>query len=178
VWLSVWSEVQTCIWPSWCHCHSLSLCFSKIQIGFTSLVLAHPGSPGQRAIKQVCVCVRVSSSIYYNPQYHLLQYHLPCSIYMLDSPFPQPLSRSSLVFLLVWDPLLHTPEAGGDAVLETAFTLADGLEYCRSGTLLSTSKTFLHPVIFFLQHMYIIVSRTISKNWMFSMYTVLLTISP
>jgi len=26
-------------------------CFSKIQIGFTFLVLAHPGSPGQRAIK-------------------------------------------------------------------------------------------------------------------------------
>jgi len=24
-WLSVRSEVQTCIWPSWCHCHSLSL---------------------------------------------------------------------------------------------------------------------------------------------------------
>jgi len=24
-WLFVWSEVQTCIWPSWCHCHSLSL---------------------------------------------------------------------------------------------------------------------------------------------------------
>jgi len=24
-WLSVWSEVQTCIWPSWCRCHSLSL---------------------------------------------------------------------------------------------------------------------------------------------------------
>ena len=23
-WLSVWSEVQTCIRPSWCHCHSLS----------------------------------------------------------------------------------------------------------------------------------------------------------
>ena len=23
-WLSVWSEVLTCIWPSWCHCHSLS----------------------------------------------------------------------------------------------------------------------------------------------------------
>ena len=28
---------------------------------------------------------------------------------MLDSPFRQPLSRSSLVFLLVLDPLLHTP---------------------------------------------------------------------
>ena len=32
-------------------------CFSKIQIGFTFLVLAHPGSPRQRAIKRVCVCV-------------------------------------------------------------------------------------------------------------------------
>jgi len=30
-------------------------CFSKIQIGFTFLVLAHPGSPGQRAVKWVCV---------------------------------------------------------------------------------------------------------------------------
>jgi len=28
-------------------------CFSKIQIGFTFLVPAHPGSPGQRAIKPV-----------------------------------------------------------------------------------------------------------------------------
>jgi len=32
-------------------------CFSKIQIGFTFLVPAHLGSPGQRAIKWVCVCV-------------------------------------------------------------------------------------------------------------------------
>jgi len=28
-------------------------CFSKIQIGFTFLVLAHPGSPGKRAINRV-----------------------------------------------------------------------------------------------------------------------------
>jgi len=32
-------------------------CISKIQIGFTFLVPAHPGSPGQRAVKRVCVCV-------------------------------------------------------------------------------------------------------------------------
>jgi len=32
-------------------------CFSKIQIGFTFLVLARPGSPGQRAVKRVCVFV-------------------------------------------------------------------------------------------------------------------------
>ena len=30
-------------------------CFSKIQIGFTFLVPAHLGSPGQRAVKCVCV---------------------------------------------------------------------------------------------------------------------------
>ena len=36
--------------------HTVS-CFSKIQIGFIFLVPAHPGSPGQRAVKRVCVCV-------------------------------------------------------------------------------------------------------------------------
>ena len=30
-------------------------CFSKIQIGFTFLVPADPHSPGQRAIKRVCI---------------------------------------------------------------------------------------------------------------------------
>jgi len=32
-------------------------CLSKIQVGFTFLVPAHPGSHGQRAVKRVCVCV-------------------------------------------------------------------------------------------------------------------------
>ena len=31
-------------------------CFSKIQIGFTFLVPADPGSPGKRAVKRACVC--------------------------------------------------------------------------------------------------------------------------
>ena len=34
-------------------------CYSKIQIGFTFLVLVHPGSPGKRAVKRVCVCACV-----------------------------------------------------------------------------------------------------------------------
>jgi len=50
--LSVWSEVDL---------HMAQLmplpltvsCFSKIQIGFTFLVLAHLGSPGKMAIKRV-----------------------------------------------------------------------------------------------------------------------------
>ena len=39
-------------------------CFSKIQIGFTFLVPAHPGSLGPRAVKRVCgVCVSPSTTL-------------------------------------------------------------------------------------------------------------------
>jgi len=31
-WLSVWSKVQACIWPSWCHCHSLSVASVKSRL--------------------------------------------------------------------------------------------------------------------------------------------------
>ena len=31
-WLSVWSEVQSCIWTSWCHWHSLSLASVKSRL--------------------------------------------------------------------------------------------------------------------------------------------------
>jgi len=36
-------------------------CFSKIQIGFTFLVPAHLDSPGQMAVKCVCVCCVAST---------------------------------------------------------------------------------------------------------------------
>ena len=38
-------------------------CFSKIQIGFTFLVPAHPGSLKKRAVKRVCVCVYLSKVV-------------------------------------------------------------------------------------------------------------------
>ena len=38
-------------------------CFSKIQIGFTFLVPAHPGSPGERAVKRVCACMGKLSGV-------------------------------------------------------------------------------------------------------------------
>jgi len=62
-WLSVWSKVQTCIAQLMPLPLTVS-CFTKIQIGFTFLVPAHPGSLGQRAVKRVCVCVaRLSSRV-------------------------------------------------------------------------------------------------------------------
>jgi len=39
-------------------------CSSKIQIGFTFLVPADPGSPRKRAVKSVCVCVCVQCAVH------------------------------------------------------------------------------------------------------------------
>jgi len=49
------AKVQTCIWTA----DATVSCFSKIQTGFTFLVPAHPGRPGQRAVKRLCVCLCV-----------------------------------------------------------------------------------------------------------------------
>jgi len=59
VWLSVWSEVQTCIQPICCHCYSLSLASVKSRLVspfWYRLTWVRLGSPRQMAIKQVCVC--------------------------------------------------------------------------------------------------------------------------
>ena len=56
-WLSVWSEVQTCIWPSWRHCHSLCLASVK-----SRLVLPFWYRPTRVVLEKgplngcVCVC--------------------------------------------------------------------------------------------------------------------------
>jgi len=59
-WLSVWSEVQTCIWPIWYAIITIS-CFSKIHIGFTFLVLDYLGSP-ERGPLNGGVCVYLCTS--------------------------------------------------------------------------------------------------------------------
>jgi len=58
-WLSVWSEVQTCIVAQLMPLPLTVSCFSKIQIGFTFFVPVHPGSLGKGPLN-VCVCGRVS----------------------------------------------------------------------------------------------------------------------
>ena len=54
-------------------------CFTKIQIGSTFLVPAHPGSPGQRAVKRVCVCV-----------WHLLDHMQVCISLQTDNHVSTP----------------------------------------------------------------------------------------
>ena len=70
-WLSVWSEVQTCICPADAtatHCLLLHL----NPDWFCLLVPTDPGSPGQRAVKLVCVCV----CLFYTNLWWLLRHWL------------------------------------------------------------------------------------------------------
>jgi len=57
VWLSVWSEVQTCLSPSWCHCHSLSLASVKSRLVLPFWYRLTRVVP-EKGPLNVCVCVR------------------------------------------------------------------------------------------------------------------------
>jgi len=73
---SVWGEVQICIWPSWCHSHSLSLapvnpdCFYSP--GFTFLVPAHLGSPRHSPGDRKMVVVVVVVVVYFS-YFHMIE---------------------------------------------------------------------------------------------------------
>jgi len=64
-WLSVWCEMQTCIWSSCCHCHSFSLASVKSRLVLLPLlyrltrVVPDKGPLNARARARACVCVCV-----------------------------------------------------------------------------------------------------------------------
>ena len=58
-WFSVWSEVQTCIWTSWCHCHSLSLASVKSRL-VSSFWYRLTWIDQVKGPLNVCVCFRGS----------------------------------------------------------------------------------------------------------------------
>jgi len=61
VWLFVWSDVQICIWPSWCHCHSLSLASVKSRLVLPFwywLTWIVPDKGPLSGCVCVCACVR------------------------------------------------------------------------------------------------------------------------
>ena len=64
VWLSVWSEVHTCIWPSWCHCHSLSLASVKSRLVSPFWYRLTRVVPDKGPLN-VCVFVCVCESFYW-----------------------------------------------------------------------------------------------------------------
>jgi len=63
-WLSFWSYVQTCIWPSWCHCHSLSLASVKFWLVLPFWYRLTQVVPEKGPLNG-CVCVYVIFRINY-----------------------------------------------------------------------------------------------------------------
>ena len=64
-WLSVCSEVQTCIWPSWRHCHSLSLASVKSRLALPFWYRLTRVVPDKGPLHVcVCVCVCVLATLY------------------------------------------------------------------------------------------------------------------
>ena len=62
VWLSVSSEVQTCLSPSWCHCHSLSLASVKSRLVLPFWYRLTRVVP-EKGPLNVCVCACVRASV-------------------------------------------------------------------------------------------------------------------
>ena len=62
-WLSVWSEVQTCICSSWCHCHPLSLASVKSRLVLPFWYRLTRVVPEKGPLNG-CVCVCVCHSMY------------------------------------------------------------------------------------------------------------------
>ena len=81
VWLSVWSEVQTCIWPSCCHCHSLSLASVKSRLVLPFWYRLTRVVPEKGPLNGMCVYFKHFSRILCRIQ--ILKYFAPVQ------PFPQ-----------------------------------------------------------------------------------------
>jgi len=64
-WLSVWSEMQTCIQPSGCHCHSLSLASVKSRLVLPFWYRLTRVVP-EKGPLNVCVCMCTDSSLQCN----------------------------------------------------------------------------------------------------------------
>ena len=78
-WLSVWSKVQTCIWPSWCHCHSLSLASVKSRLVLPSWYWLTWVVLG-KGLFSVCVCSTIVDDVMLALQ--CIRLHIPKT----DSP--------------------------------------------------------------------------------------------
>jgi len=63
-WSSVWSEMQTCIWPSWCHCYSLSLASVKSRLVLPFWYRLTQVVPDKGPLNG-CVCVYTFGRVFY-----------------------------------------------------------------------------------------------------------------
>ena len=95
------SEMQTCIWPSWCHCHSLSLASVKSRLVLPFWYRLTWVVP-EKGPLNVCVCVCVLHN--YFLAFHLhFSYHSTChnpnpNHYLIQPKFSQLFCRQQSKF--------------------------------------------------------------------------------
>ena len=116
-WLSVWSEVQTCIWPSWCHCHSLSLASLKSRLVLPFWYWLTRVVPEKGPLNG-CVCVCVRACVYVCVFIcHPILSHFPATPAF---PKTQPVGRGALLAPQTNVQLeLHTLELALDILCRT-----------------------------------------------------------
>ena len=137
-------------------------CFSKIQIGFTFLVPAHPGSPGQRVVKWVCVGQWYASVYMLWPclSVYLFQAGVVLKHWMVQAHFGIEATLDNSV--LCWKGIWLSPKIGGFHS-RTLSHILDLEEFCHStfvvtsvvifiqlmtiASLLHWASTFLHNTI-------------------------------
>ena len=79
-WLSAWSEVQTCIWPSWCHCHSLSLASVKSRLVLPFWYRPTRVVPDKGPLNRcVCVCVIHVQVLIFHCSLVIVHTHFSCA---------------------------------------------------------------------------------------------------
>ena len=111
-WLSVWSKVQTCIWPSWFHCHSLSLASVKSRLVLPfwyrpTRVVPEKGPLNECVLLSLCCLVIFLLIIFFAfslcRHYVAIRYFVTISFQPLQSTFvnswhPQNLTPTTFVF--------------------------------------------------------------------------------
>ena len=101
-----------CGFHNWYHKSKiLTNCSIIFHFYYNYFTVLCPGLPGwagsRRNIHPPTILIIIQSlsdsSMYYDPQ------RPPCSIYVRDNLFSQPLSKSCLVYFLIWSPPPHNP---------------------------------------------------------------------
>ena len=193
VWLSVWIEVQTCIWPSWCQSHSLSLASVKSRLvlpfwyGLTWVVPEKGPLNGCVCViyfhcctTEICLCAILSgkelvcctlSSVFF--------YCLEVSIFAsvntcFKGCFPVEFGLASL-HVFHWKPLWIIPRWTGTRKLKPIWILLKQETVSGSGISWGTCKfaprsrqitvPALHHSIFYRSDALPAAQPTASKHW-------------
>ena len=143
-WLTFWSEMQTCIWPSWCHCHSLSLASVKSRLVLPFWYQLTRVVP-EKGPLNVCVC---SVSVFFSGCF-LQNYSISCKWIFAGLWFGRFLALTLLVGWLEGRPACKKTEWWGADISvwsKVQTCIWPGWCHCHSLSLASVKSRLVLPV--------------------------------